>query len=360
MKNKTTIVIVAQVIIIIILIWIIVLLGNKNITGIQSDEDEADEEIIIDYTTVVDGIKQIQLPTSVETNSNIQYEKIKKTQINQKKLNYGMVQNLGPLISKRTNLGRVSHQIKKVRNKIRIEKKQLVALSALNEDNKNISDLTISKKEIEISDLENQLNIYMNEETGILSSIRQEWGDFFVLATKNKNDPLNKILKNKNQLISLSITQRLREELPPRNIVIIPSISSSPEIKGEFLSSAPMVNPSIVGKNFFYVTDNNKLKIGERISAYVAQPNDQKNYVLVPNSSVVWSNGQPWAYIRIKSNGNFERRSLQGMREAENGSENGWIVPKGKINVDDEIVTNGAQLLLSEEFKYQIKNENED
>ena len=44
MKNKTTIVIVAQVIIIIILIWIIVLLGNKNITGIQSDEDEADEE----------------------------------------------------------------------------------------------------------------------------------------------------------------------------------------------------------------------------------------------------------------------------------------------------------------------------
>ena len=44
MKNKTTIVIVAQVIIIIILIWIIVLLGNKNITGIQSDEDEADED----------------------------------------------------------------------------------------------------------------------------------------------------------------------------------------------------------------------------------------------------------------------------------------------------------------------------
>ena len=81
MKNKTTIVIVAQVIIIIILIWIIVLLGNKNITGTQSDEDEADEEIIIDYTTVVNGIKQIQLPTSVEKNSNIQYEKLKKTQM---------------------------------------------------------------------------------------------------------------------------------------------------------------------------------------------------------------------------------------------------------------------------------------
>ena len=81
-----------------------------------------------------------------------------------------MVQNLGPLISKRTNLAGVSHQIKKVRNKIRIEKKQLVALSALNEDNKNISDLTISKKEIEISDLENQLNILNNTLDQLLKS----------------------------------------------------------------------------------------------------------------------------------------------------------------------------------------------
>jgi hypothetical protein len=344
MKNKTTIVIVAQIIIIIILIWVIVLLGKKNIIGIQSDEVESEEEIIIDYTTVINGIKQIQLPTSVEKNSNIQYTKLKQTQINQKKLNYGIVQNMGPLVSKRTNLARVN----------------LEALKALNEDNKNISDLTISKKEIEISDLENQKNIYEYEKTSILSNIKQEWGPFFVSAVKDKNDLLNRILKNKNQLISLSVTQGNREELPPESIVIIPSISNTSEVKASFLSSSPMVNPSIVGKNFFYYTKNNKLTIGERISAYVSQSNYQQNHLLVPNSSVIWSNGQPWAFIRIKSNGNFERRSLQGMREAENGSENGWIVPEGKIKIDDEIVTNGAQLLLSEEFKYQIKNENED
>ena len=30
------------------------------------------------------------------------------------------------------------------------------------------------------------------------------------------------------------------------------------------------------------------------------------------------------------------------------------------IKAGDEIITRGAQLLLSEEFKFQIKNENED
>ena len=66
MKNKTKIFIVAQIIIIIVLIWVIVLLANKDILGNHSDEDESEEEIIVDYTTIVDGIKQIQLPSAVK------------------------------------------------------------------------------------------------------------------------------------------------------------------------------------------------------------------------------------------------------------------------------------------------------
>lgn len=359
MKNKTTIVIVAQIIIIFVLIWIVVLLVNKDIINNHSD-DESEEEIMIDYTTMVDGIKQIQLPVSVEKNSNIQFKKLKKTKINQKKLNYGIVQDISSLIKAKTNFVKVNYLITKLKNQVNNEKKHLESLIILNEDNKNVSDLAINKKQTEISGLSNQINIYENEKTNTLSLVKQQWGVNFVGILKNKNDPLNKLLKNKNQLISLSVTQIEREELPPENIVIIPSISSSSEIKAKYLSPSPIVNQSIVGKNFFYLTSNSKLIVGERISAYISKSNSNQNFLLVPNSSVVWSNGQPWAYIRIKENGNFVRRSLQGMREAENGSENGWIVPDDKIKIDNEIVTNGAQLLLSEEFKYQIKNENED
>tara|TARA_B100000767_G_scaffold83628_1_gene80535 strand:+ start:181 stop:1263 length:1083 start_codon:yes stop_codon:yes gene_type:complete len=360
MKNKTTIVIVTQIIIIFVLIWVVVLLVNKDTISNHSDDDESEEEIIVDYTTMVDGIKQIQLPGSVEKNSNIQFRKIEKTKTNQKKLNYGIVQDISALIKAKTNFVKVNYLITKLKNQVKNEKKHLEALIILNEDNKNISDLAINKKQTEISNLNNQINIYDYEKINILSLVKQQWGLKFIGILKNKNDPLNKLLKNENQLISLSVTQIDREKLPPENILIIPSISSSSEIKASYLSPSPRVNQSIVGKNFFYLTTNSKLIIGERISAYVLNSNKKQNFILVPNSSVVWSNGQPWAYIRIKENGNFVRRSLQGMGEAENGSENGWIVTDDKIKVDDEIVTNGAQLLLSEEFKYQIKNENED
>lgn len=360
MKNKTTIFIVAQVIIIIILIWIIVLLVSKDLIGNESDEDESEEEIIIDYTTIVDGIKQIKLPNAVEKNSNIQYQNVKKTQTNQMKLNYGIVQNISSLTSARTDFLKVNHLIDKLNNQIRSEKKHLKALIILNEDDKNISDLAIRKKQTEITDLENQVNIYENEKNNILIQVKQEWGEIFINALNNKSNSLKKLLTGHNQLISLSMTQIDREQPAPQSIIIIPSISSTSEIKAKFLSRAPSVNQAIVGKNFFYLTPNNKLVINERVSAFISSSDAKGNYLLVPNSSVVWSNGQPWAYIRIKENGNFVRRSLQGMREAENGSANGWIIKEGIINEEDEIVVNGAQLLLSEEFKYQIKNENED
>ena len=37
----------------------------------------------------------------------------------------------------------------------------------------------------------------------------------------------------------------------------------------------------------------------------------------------------------------------------------GWFVPKG-LEAGQEVVVTGAQLLLSEELEFQIRNENED
>jgi hypothetical protein len=41
-------------------------------------------------------------------------------------------------------------------------------------------------------------------------------------------------------------------------------------------------------------------------------------------------------------------------------TQNGWIILEDNLKHNELVVVDGAQLLLSEEFKYQIKNENED
>jgi hypothetical protein len=63
--------------------------------------------------------------------------------------------------------------------------------------------------------------------------------------------------------------------------------------------------------------------------------------------------GNTWVYVKTDAD-RFERMALPVDR------------PQGEgfftdaFEVKDAVVTNGAQLLLSEEFRFQIKNENKD
>lgn len=65
--------------------------------------------------------------------------------------------------------------------------------------------------------------------------------------------------------------------------------------------------------------------------------------------------GKAWVYKKIDAD-NFMRLPIN----TDNPTEDGWYSQSKQITAKDELVTKGAQLLLSEEFKYQIKNENED
>jgi hypothetical protein len=76
--------------------------------------------------------------------------------------------------------------------------------------------------------------------------------------------------------------------------------------------------------------------------------------VRIPESAVVWLAGRPWVWLRTAPD-RFERRPVQATRLGPGG----WIEPQGFVPGDSVVVT-GAQLLLSEELEYQIRNENED
>jgi hypothetical protein len=77
--------------------------------------------------------------------------------------------------------------------------------------------------------------------------------------------------------------------------------------------------------------------------------------LLIPSTAVVWYGGKAWVYKK-QDKENFVRLPIN----TEHPSKDGWFNQASVIQANDEIVTSGAQLLLSEEFKYQIKNENED
>ncbi len=80
---------------------------------------------------------------------------------------------------------------------------------------------------------------------------------------------------------------------------------------------------------------------------------ENSNGVIIPSDAVVWYAGEPWAYFK-EGDAQFVRKPISADTELDTG----WF--NQNISEDSQVVISGAQLLLSEEFKYLIKNENKD
>jgi hypothetical protein len=91
-----------------------------------------------------------------------------------------------------------------------------------------------------------------------------------------------------------------------------------------------------------------------RLYAWVPDPQDRIEGILLPRDAIVWFNGRPWVYVR-RSETVFMKQPV-GEHIVMAG---GWLLPD--MQVDElEVVTAGNQLLLSEEYRWQIPDEDDD
>jgi hypothetical protein len=345
---------------IITLAWIIFLIGGDKILLDNDIDEEEDEEIIIDYTELIDGLTYVRLPLAVEKNSGITTQPLIVSSEISDVFSYGEVVNLTDLFTKKNNLANLFRKKIKLENKLKGEFDFLKKIISLNKDNKNISDNVIREKEGDIDILQNDLVMIKNDINNIIINTEHKWGEFFgkhIALTDNK--VAKNLFDNNFRLINITIpSSKLAVEMPKKIKVFLPHDDKN-IYEANFISDAPTSNISLQGKSFFYVVQNNSIKLGSKVKADITNINNQvkKKKLFIPSKSVVWSNGKPWVFIKKNDDeGIFLRKPLIDPLETDNG----WIILEDNLKNNELVVVDGAQLLLSEEFKYQIKNENED
>lgn len=95
-----------------------------------------------------------------------------------------------------------------------------------------------------------------------------------------------------------------------------------------------------------------ELRPGVPVVAHLTAPGGVHAGVIVPREAIVRFQGRQWAYVRAGEE-QFVRRELPAALPAEAG----WFVSAG-FTPGESVVTTGAQVLLSEEQKQQIEQEN--
>jgi len=353
MSKKTTIVIGLQAFLIVVLFWMLVFYGKDEFENFRTEQEEEIESI--DRVSTKDGISIVSLSPAVQENSGIRTGKVESMLYQDEIKSFGSVVSMDTLIVAKTRLQNLQAELASARASQEQHQTQYERLKALNADDKNVSDLVVQEAYVLANNAKVIVNSKLLEINNVRTSIELSWGDSLAkLALNNQADSLfEKLLSKKNVLIQVSFPYGAYDPQIGDTIQITP-LNSRHTIKADFVSAATEADVIGVGKTFYYSAPSTHLRIGMRVAVETSVNKSTKsNGVVIPSNAVVWYAGVPWAYFK-QGEDQFVRKPISADTEVDKG----WF-NKG-VDTSSEVVISGAQLLLSEEFKYLIKNENDD
>ena len=105
------------------------------------------------------------------------------------------------------------------------------------------------------------------------------------------------------------------------------------------------------GEGFLFLVKSAAVRLvpGMAVAGYLELRREPLSGFTVPDAAVVRQGGDGWVYVQTGSE-TFTRRKIL----LDHPREGGWFVTEG-VRAGDRVVIGGAQELLSEEQKYQIR-----
>lgn len=179
---------------------------------------------------------------------------------------------------------------------------------------------------------------------GLDGAMRQQFGDALANAAAAPASKLFKRLQSGRTVVLRVTLPASFGMAPPERIAV--DTPDGRAVPAQRLSASPLADPAVQGAPWLYVADA-ALPANLRTSARVPTSSQAVSGLLIPEQAVVWYGGQTWAYVRTASD-RFTRRYVPAGSEGDHG----FMVTSG-FHAGDQIVTQGAQLLLSDELKPQ-------
>lgn len=189
----------------------------------------------------------------------------------------------------------------------------------------------------------------------LLASNRLEWGDILTTwFTQPGNQQAADIANHHTQLVLISLPTTRHLPSNTQTIAIDPQGHRDQAITAKLIDAAPQADPITQTERFFFEIKGQKLPYNAHIQAWIPSKQQTDNGVIIPDTAVLRHLGQAFVYLKT-TNGTFIRRDLLNAETTQNG----YFVSTG-FSPGEEIVTRGAQTLLSEELKNQIPSEDND
>jgi hypothetical protein len=334
----------------------LVLLATAATTGVApAAADEDAEQPAQSRRELLDGMPVVHLERELQRDSGLETVALEAATHRAETTAYGEVVDIQPLLEQRAAYNQMLAERRIAAATLEASRQDYERLRTMREQQRYISeqDLVAAKArwegdvaradgvEAKLRDLRGQLV--------------QRWGPQLTGWALDGGSPTFERLVAREQVLLL-VSLRAGDTLPERgdHIYVGRDGDRAHYLRADLVSPAPATDPSFQGETWYFRADAGALRTGMRVDAAVPAGDETTAGVSVPVDAIVWQGGAPCVYLQLDDE-RFVRRALAAFRETGNA----WFV-SGVLSPGDRVVVTGAQMLLSEELRSQIPEEDDD
>ena len=320
------------------------------LTGLKSyakeDNNHAinhtDSNVFIDQITQqATGIKTLQLRNS-EFSPEIE--------------TFGVHVDLSPLIIIRKDYLLAKAQQETAYIKLQQSQRNVQILQNLKRD-QAVSTRKLRDQQVQLKIDQTQFNMAQQQANTIQFYAQAKWGkilsSWFLNDTSQSDNMLNTLTR---PLYVIYLPSQI--SAPSKTIFIQPFGLREKAQSASYVADAPALENNQqqqAGSPFFYLSDQAVKFHHQRVAAWLPVNEEKLTGVIIPASALVWHLGQAFVYQQIDDE-QFKRIKITQKKLIHSDA---YFIHK-ELQQGDKLVSIGAQMLLSEEFRSQIPAEDDD
>jgi len=351
--RATEAIIVVMALVIVVLSWALIYYSRDEL-GTQAQKHE-DQIKTASGARVEDGRPVVHLSGQSQAAAGIVVEALRAATRESAFEAYGIVANLQPLAELRGRYLAAAADARAAKATLNLAESEARRMEALFRDDRNVSEQAMQAAQARLRAEHSRQSAADQAAAGIRETMRGVWGEAVTAwAVNPDSDMMRSLLEQKAFLLQLVLPHDLPRSSVHGRISVAPALAREHYRPAIFVADSPQIDPALPGETYFYLVKGGSFRAGMRVAARIKLQGAALSGVIVPAAAVVWHAGKAWAYVKHDDE-RFARFEVSTADELDGG----WFNATG-FDDGDEVVVSGAQLLLSEELKYQIRNENED
>jgi hypothetical protein len=336
-------------------------LTGKRHTGAMEIEDQENvqEDSRNDNETRATGVAKIaggyaiKLPQDIQQQAAIRLARLEPVQYRSEIHATGQVIDIQPLLDMRSRYHEIQGQQRITDASLEVTRQEYERLQQLHKEAANISTRELQQAQLQWESRAAESRVATVSLDDLRHQFIQSWGEELTGLFLADSDLFRALSMRKSVLLLVTVTGA--RQIDPGTRTAFASTGDNRESAEEvgYISVAPATDMRTQGATYFFQAPVSTLRTGMNVDVWIPEGNEEQQGVMIPAEAVIWYLDKPWVYV-ARDKETFARVEMKKYAVTRQG----WFVTEG-FNPGDMIVTAGAQMLLSQEFRWSIPDEDE-